>query len=84
MKVYKNKWFNRFCKNQKITDTRLLKMVDEIKSGKIDVDYGGSVIKQRLSRSNKGKSGGYRNIILYKSGENVFLFMGMQKMIEIT
>ncbi|MCF6776230.1 type II toxin-antitoxin system RelE/ParE family toxin [Thiotrichales bacterium 19X7-9] len=79
MKIFKNKWFDRFCKKQNITDKKLLKLISNIENGKIDVDYGGFVIKQRLARDNQGKSGGYRNIILYRSGDKAFFVYGYAK-----
>jgi hypothetical protein len=41
----------------------------------IHVDLGGGLIKQRVARPGKGRSGGYRTIIAYRrAGRAVFLF----------
>jgi hypothetical protein len=54
-------------------------LIKDIETGCIDVDYGGSVIKQRLSRENQGKSSGYRCIILYRTEEKIFFVYGFAK-----
>lgn len=79
MRVFKNKWFDRFCRKQKITNGMLLTMVKEIDSGQTDTEYGGCLIKQRLARKNQGKSGGYRCIVLYRFQEKVFMVYGFAK-----
>ena len=45
----------------------------------IDADLGGGVIKQRVSRSGKGKSGGYRTLILFRRGERAIFAFGFAK-----
>ena len=47
--------------------------------GLIDVDLGGSVIKQRIARPNEGRSGGYRSIVLFRSGDKAFFVYGFPK-----
>ena len=56
MRVFKNKWFDRFCKKQRISNRDLQGLIKDIEHGKIDADYGGGLIKQRLFRNNQGKS----------------------------
>ena len=47
--------------------------------GHVDADYGGGVIKQRIARSNQGKSAGYRSIILFQQGNLAFFVYGFAK-----
>ncbi|RJP24961.1 MAG: type II toxin-antitoxin system RelE/ParE family toxin [Candidatus Omnitrophota bacterium] len=79
MKILKNKWFAKFARKENIPDARLLHTVMEIEAGKIDADYGGGVIKQRIARSHEGKSGGYRSVILYRQGTRAFFVYGFSK-----
>lgn len=79
MRVFKNKWFAKFAKDEKINDAKLCQAVHDAEKGLIDADYGGGVIKQRVSRPNEGKSGGYRTIILYHRGEKSFFVYGFSK-----
>ncbi len=44
-------------------------------SGLIDADLGSGLIKQRIARQGGGKSGGYRSILIFRSGERaIFVF----------
>lgn len=79
LRVFKNKWFDKFCKKQKITNAKLIELINNIENGLVDVDYGGSLIKQRLARNNQGSSGGYRSIILYKLNDKAFFVYGFAK-----
>ncbi len=79
MRVFKNKWFAKFARKGCIGDAKLCEVVKDTEAGKIDADYGGGVIKQRIARPNEGKSGGYRAIILYRLGDRFFFVYGFPK-----
>jgi len=72
MRIFKNKWFAKFAKKEGISDEKLIRAVGEIDGGNADADYGGGVIKQRIARTEEGKSGGYRTIILFRKGNRAF------------
>ena len=79
MKIYKGKWFVRFARKENISDTKLCEAVKNAEFGLIDADYGDGVIKQRIARPNKGKSGGYRSIILFRKEHRSFFVYGFSK-----
>ena len=79
LRVFKNKWFNRFARREKLSNAQLLKAIAEAEAGLIDADLGGSIIKQRIARPGQGKSGGYRTIIIFKSGDKAFFVYGFAK-----
>lgn len=79
MRIFKSKPFDKFARKEGITDASLHKAVEEAEAGRIDADYGGGVIKQRMARPNEGKSGGYRSIILFKKGDKAFFVYGFIK-----
>ena len=79
MRIFKNKWFTKFAKKERISDKKLCDMIKDLENGVIDVDYGNGVIKQRLARQNQGKSGGYRCIILFRIKERAFFMYGFPK-----
>ena len=79
MRVFKNAWFARFSRKQGISDKALLEAIDRVNRGLIDADLGGGVIKQRLARAGRGKSGGFRTIILYRAAERAFFVYGFAK-----
>ncbi len=78
-RIFKNKWFSRFARREKIEDAVLCEAVSNAEKGVIDADLGGGVIKQRIARLNEGKSGGYRSIVLFRTGENAFFVFGFAK-----
>ena len=79
MRIFKNKWFVRFARKEGISDVKLREAVNAAEGGKIDADYGGGVIKQRIARPNEGKSSGYRTIILYRKEDKAFFVYGFAK-----
>lgn len=75
MKVYRNRWFQRFARREKIKDAQLCEAVARAEKGLIDADLGGGLIKQRVARPGAGKSGGYRTLVFFRAGtRSVFAF----------
>lgn len=75
MQVFKTKWFARFARQEGIPDRSLVEAIRRAERGLIDADLGGGLIKQRVARQGKGRSGGYRTIIAYRNkGRAVFLY----------
>lgn len=79
MKVFKNAWFGRFARKEKISDAALWEAVERAEKGLVDADLGSGVIKQRIARPGAGKSKGYRSIVLYRTGEKAFFVYGFPK-----
>lgn len=79
LKVFKTKWFQRFARKGKISDKALLEAAERAKRGHIDADLGGGVIKQRIARAGKGKSGGYRTVVIFRRGERAVFMYGFAK-----
>ena len=78
-RIFKSKWFQRFARKERTADAALREAVARAETGRIDADLGGGVIKQRIARPTKGKSGGYRTIILFRQGERAFFVYGFAK-----
>ena len=79
LRVFKNKWFSRFARKEGIADSDLCQAIAAAENGLIDADLGGGVIKQRIARQGGGKSGGFRSIILFRSGDKAFFVYGFPK-----
>lgn len=79
VRIFKNAWFRRFARREKIADQALREAVTRLDQGLIDADLGGHVIKQRLARAGEGKSGGYRAIIVFRKGDKAFFVYGFPK-----
>jgi hypothetical protein len=79
MRVFKTKSFNRFARKEGLEDSLLLEAAANAVAGRVDADLGGGVIKQRITRKGGGKSGGFRTILLFRSGSHVFFVFGFAK-----
>jgi hypothetical protein len=79
VRIFKNAWFERFARKQKIQDGMLREAIRRAEQGLIDADLGGGVIKQRVARPGQGRSGGYRTLILYRQSHRAFFVYGFAK-----
>jgi hypothetical protein len=79
VRIFKNKSFARFARKARIADAALCEAIGNAERGLIDADLGGGVIKQRIARPGKGKSGGFRTIILFQAGARAFFVHGFAK-----
>jgi hypothetical protein len=80
VRVFKNTWFSRFAAKEGITDGELKLLVNDVlEAGQPEADLGGGVYKVRVARSGGGKSGGYRVIVYFRSGERTFYVYGFAK-----
>ena len=75
MRVFVTKAFRLLQRKERLDDIGLLGAIARAERGLIDADLGHGLIKQRVAREGKGRSGGYRTIIAYRSkARAVFLF----------
>jgi hypothetical protein len=79
MKIYKTRWFNRWSRKQDIEDSTLCDAVREIAGGLFDADLGGGLIKKRVARPGKGKSGGFRTLLATNQGDLWIFVYGFAK-----
>ncbi|HUD14688.1 MAG TPA: type II toxin-antitoxin system RelE/ParE family toxin [Terracidiphilus sp.] len=79
MQVFKTKWFARFARNEQIADKSLQEAIARAERGLIDADLGGGLIKQRVARPGKGRSGGYRMIVAYRANHRAVFLLGFAK-----
>lgn len=79
MRTFKTKAFSRFAAREGIEDAALCEAVDRARSGSVDADLGGGVLKQRIARKGGGRSGGFRTIVLFRRSELAFFVYGFAK-----
>jgi hypothetical protein len=79
LRIFKSRWFERFARREGIADAVLREAVARAEKGQIDANLGGGVIKQRIARPGRGKSKGYRSIILFRRGARAFFVYGFSK-----
>ncbi|RAI44267.1 type II toxin-antitoxin system RelE/ParE family toxin [Rhodoplanes roseus] len=74
-RVFVTKVFARFARRERLADDCLREAVFRAECGSVDADLGGGDIKQRVARAGRGRSGGYRTVIAFRSGQrSVFLY----------
>jgi len=79
MTVLMTRAFARFAGKAGLARDSLAKAAREVADGHFDADLGGHVYKQRVAREGEGKSGGFRTIILFRSGGHSFFAHGFAK-----
>jgi hypothetical protein len=76
LRVLKNRGFARSAQKEGLTDDALCKAVAEIESGLVDARLGGFLLKKRVAKGGRGKSGGFRTIVAHRQGDRlVCLYM---------
>ena len=79
MRIFKTRYFARFARQEAILDDTLAKAIRDAESGLIAAELGGGLIKLRVARPGRGKSGGYRTLIAYSRGRRAVFLLGFAK-----
>ena len=79
MKSLCTKWFNKWAQKAKLSKESLLEAVDNLEKGLSAADLGSNLYKVRVQRSGKGKSAGFRTIIVYRSNDKAIFLYGFGK-----
>ena len=73
------KWFKKWAKRAKLTDSSLLSAIKNLESGLSVVNLGGQLYKLRINRPQGGKSSGFRTILVYKENDRAIFLYGFGK-----
>jgi len=79
MRTFQIKPFKRWAKDEDLTDSDLLSIITEMENGLTGDNLGGHVYKKRITLEGRGKRGGARTIIAYKTEEKAFFMVGFAK-----
>ncbi len=79
MKKLKTKWFSKWARKQKISDTKLLSAIEDMENNLLSVNLGGGLFKVRVGSENGGKSSGYRTIVVYREDDRAVMIYGFMK-----
>ena len=79
MRVLKTSWFRKFAAKERISDVALCEAVNRVELGLVDADLGSGLLKQRVARPGAGRSGGYRTILIFRSGARAVFVFGFAK-----
>lgn len=79
VRVFKNGWFRRFARKQRIGDKALCEAIVRADAGQIDAVLGAGLIKQRVARAGGGKSDGYRTLVAFRRQARAVFVFGFAK-----
>ena len=79
MRIFKTKWFTKWAKKERLSDTALREAIDEIEQGLADAKLSDFVYKKRIAQPGHGKRGSTRTILAFKTGEKAFFIFGFAK-----
>ena len=79
MRIFKNKNFDRWAREVKLSDSSLKEAAQEIDNGLYEANLGGNIYKKRIALHGKGKSGGARTIVAFKINKHAFFIYGFAK-----
>jgi hypothetical protein len=75
VRVFVTKVFARFARQEGLDDGRLCEAIARAERGLVDADLGGGLIKQRVARPGRGRSGGFRTVVAFRTTRrSVFLY----------
>lgn len=79
MRIFKGVDFDCWAKKEQVGDESLLKAIEEISDGLVDANLGGGLMKKRVALDGRGKRGGARTILAFRSGKRAFFIHGFAK-----
>jgi hypothetical protein len=79
VRVFLTKWRVRYIRKEQIALKALREVIARAERGLVDAKLGSGLIKQRVARAGKGRSGGYRTIIAYRRADMAFFLYGFAK-----
>jgi hypothetical protein len=79
MQIFTTRVFSRLAVANELGDADLITAVAEMNDGLWDVNLGGQVYKKRVALAGRGKSGGARTLVAFKSNYRAFFMYGFSK-----
>jgi hypothetical protein len=77
--IYKTREFAKFAPKASLGEDDLIVAAEAVAPHRWDADLGGGVFKKRVGREGAGKSGGFRTLIVFKSGGHSFFVFRFAK-----
>lgn len=78
-RVFKTRHFARWMRKTELSDAELCRSVEEMRSGLIDADLGGYIVKKRVPLPGRGKRGGVRTLVATRMDRQWFFLFGFEK-----
>ena len=73
------KWFQRWARKVNLSELDLLEALENLEKGLSVAELGGNIFKIRVKRTGKGKSAGYRTIVVCKKEVKAIFLYGFSK-----
>jgi hypothetical protein len=77
--IYKTRHFARWARKAGLNDLLLKTAVLEIKSGLLEADLGGGIVKKRIALPGRGKRGSTRTLLATNMDDRWFFIFGFEK-----
>ncbi len=71
MRKLSTKWFKKWAKKANLSNQDMLEAVINLEKDLSVADLGGNIYKIRVKSDNRGKSSGFRTIVVYKKEDRV-------------
>ncbi len=78
-RIFKTREFNRWAIKEGLPDSTLISAVTEMETGLVDANLGGFVYKKRVPLQSRGKRGGARTLVAFKTDDKAFFIYGFAK-----
>ena len=82
--IFITKWFGRWARKEGVSEKSLCHAVAEMEKGLIDANLGGKLYKKRIAEPGRGKSGSFRTLVAFKSGDRSYFVYGFAKNVKDT
>ncbi len=79
MRKLSTKWFFKWAKKANLNNQHLLEAVKNIEKGLSVSELGTNLFKVRIKRQGKGKSSGFRTLVVFQKTERVIFVYGFSK-----
>ncbi len=73
------KWFMKWARKANLSERNLLESIGDLEKGLSVADLGANLFKVRVKRAGKGKSSGFRTIVVYKKEKKAIFLYGFGK-----
>lgn len=79
MRLFKFRKFVKWAKSESVSDSMLIKALNELEQGLFDANLGSGLYKKRIARLGSGKSRGYRVLLAFRKEDRVIFIFGFAK-----
>ncbi len=73
------KWFAKWSEKAKLSNEDLLEAVNNLEKGLSAIRLSRSLLKIRIKRAGKGKSSGFRTIVVFQNNDKAIFLYGFAK-----